>query len=785
MSEILASAKRGSVNQIKDLNDCSDRLANKCEELKQTLYWDLNKEFVDYESLHEPSLDLLAQVEDRMCEMTELKEKVENAKAQLHLSTQEFSTLKTQLDITKEILTILDTLSAFHGHLKQTRQHVKGQRFKLAAQSLIQTEQLVQVASGDEDEVKVLSSIKTEITVLREEIIYEAKKQWRFLVAFSQSPTETGLKILADGGEQSAKLVDVLDALALYGQLDNHLRQFSDQIVNLLLKPVFVSKKADKTAVLTVVDSLEADGKSSVFLRHEAKSSPTVFDRLSEVRTLLEVLDRTVFNLTSTVASCGGASVGVMIRKHLTPSLLDDVLGALDKTLPQSNMKQESPNYVTPESYSVFVAEFVDALRKISLVDSEDEARVEAYVSNLPKLCAAKQCQDALVCARELMTSNLCDTVEVEGGAVPAFDAGATTEASQTIVNEADATTPSEIESSVLDAIDANRLQPILSSPFKMPKCRVSKSIFDVMELAIQTYQAACSSQRESTGVQLVFTVRKMFELFLDVIPTYHAKILQDLPLAAALHHNNAMFLAHHITTFGVLFRNRLPDTLKNTKGGTAAASFIDLVHPLRKMAASHFLCMMNNLRTQLLETLKGAKGFFYDPENPSTKDADRTIRQIHHQLNQLAKTWRGVLPTTVYVKAMGLLLNFVVNDITSSILLLEDIAADFAFQLHQLLGGMIEKMPSLLQPEHQDHSAGEAPVTPVENLFKLVPKWQRFTELHLLLNANLTEISDRWADGKGQLAAVFSSFEVKNIIRALFENNEKRAKILKQIDSY
>jgi hypothetical protein len=36
-----------------------------------------------------------------MCEMTELKEKVENAKAQLHLSTQEFSTLKTQLDITK------------------------------------------------------------------------------------------------------------------------------------------------------------------------------------------------------------------------------------------------------------------------------------------------------------------------------------------------------------------------------------------------------------------------------------------------------------------------------------------------------------------------------------------------------------------------------------------------------------------------------------------------------------------------------------------------------------
>jgi len=53
------------------------------------------------------------------------------------------------------------------------------------------------------------------------------------------------------------------------------------------------------------------------------------------------------------------------------------------------------------------------------------------------------------------------------------------------------------------------------------------------------------------------------------------------------------------------------------------------------------------------------------------------------------------------------------------------------------------------------------------------------------VLNANLSEISDRWADGKGQLAAVFSAFEVKNVVRALFENNEKRARVLKMIDSY
>ena len=196
-------------------------------------------------------------------------------------------------------------------------------------------------------------------------------------------------------------------------------------------------------------------------------------------------------------------------------------------------------------------------------------------------------------------------------------------------------------------------------------------------------------------------------------------------------------------------------------------------------------VCRLHNL---IYIISLGAKGFLYDPVESTIQDSERTVRQIQHQLNQLANTWRGVLPDNLYVKSMGLLINFVVNDITSSILLLEDIGADFAFQLHQLFGQLIEFLPQLLRTGDQvaeDSSSSSSPTNAVDNLFKLVPKWQRFTELHLVLNANLSEISDRWADGKGQLAAVFSAFEVKNVVRALFENNEKRARVLKMIDSY
>jgi len=798
VSEILASAKRGSICQLKDLHDCSAKLSSKCHDLKQTLFWDLKKEYADFDLLHEPSCELVVQVEDRMGEMKELKEKVENAKAQLHLSTQEYSTLKTQLDITKEILDMLDRLGDFHANMKQAKSLVKSRHLRQAAESLIKTDRLLQIFLDDNEEIKVLSSVKMEITVLREEILYEAKKLWREAVVFNQTPNETTLKLITDA-ETKTGLIDALDALALYNQLEAHMKQFADQLSSLFLKPLFAfgkktSQSADKP--LFACNHDQANSAVNATLRHDCASS-SVFESLNSVSQLLGLLNGAIFVLVPTVVSCEGASLAVLLRKHLTPTLLDDALGALDKVLPQPEAKRSSTssNAVTPEAYSEHVAAFADALRSMELVDEESDARIGTYVNNLPKLCAAKQCQDALVRARDLMTSNLLDSIDIEGGESPPFDKGGTTEASHTIM---DLTAPSDMEASVLDALDSQRLQPILSSPFKMPKCRVSKCIYDLVDLAIQTYQAACLSESVSTGVQLVFAVRRMFELFLDVIPIYHAKLLEELPLAAALHHNNTMFIAHHITTFGILFKGRLPQDLKSAKGGPSAASFVDLVHPFKKMAAKDFLKTMNSLRAQLLETLKGAKGFIYDPADSTIQDSERTVCQIQHQLSQLSRTWRHVLPDNLYVKSMGLLVNFVVNDITSSILLLEDIGAEFAFQLHQLFGQLIDFLPRLLVAGDQfremesaaasSSSSSSSSLTPppaVDNLFKLVPKWQRFTELHLVLNANLSEISDRWADGKGQLAAVFSAFEVKNVVRALFENNEKRARVLKMIDSY
>ena len=57
------------------------------------------------------------------------------------------------------------------------------------------------------------------------------------------------------------------------------------------------------------------------------------------------------------------------------------------------------------------------------------------------------------------------------------------------------------------------------------------------------------------------------------------------LPQLAALHHNNCMYIAHHLLTLGHQFRPKLPEPLNQ-----GVASFVDLVPVIRQMGEKCFL---------------------------------------------------------------------------------------------------------------------------------------------------------------------------------------------------
>lgn len=115
-----------------------------------------------------------------------------------------------------------------------------------------------------------------------------------------------------------------------------------------------------------------------------------------------------------------------------------------------------------------------------------------------------------------------------------------------------------------------------------------------------------------------------------------------------------------------------------------------------------------------------------------------------------------------------------------NSLTALEDISLDAACKLNLLTTLIKDKGASLFLPvteiDNKPNNNAEA------DLHRHVPSWTRFNELCLILNGSLQEIADRWADGMGPLATEFTPNEVKQLIRALFQNTEKRAATLAKI---
>lgn len=124
--------------------------------------------------------------------------------------------------------------------------------------------------------------------------------------------------------------------------------------------------------------------------------------------------------------------------------------------------------------------------------------------------------------------------------------------------------------------------------------------------------------------------------------------------------------------------------------------------------------------------------------------------------------------------------MNSAILELTTTVTGLEDISSDDATQLGTLLSIVTAKTPELFQLEEDKPEEGGT--SPVVLLHQHVAKWNKLNELMLVLNASLHDIVDRWANGKGPLAAEVGVNDLKQLIRALFQNTDRRAAVLNKI---
>uniref|UniRef100_A0A8C5TI38 Centromere/kinetochore protein zw10 homolog n=1 Tax=Malurus cyaneus samueli TaxID=2593467 RepID=A0A8C5TI38_9PASS len=720
--------------------------------------------------------DLVAQVEGLSSNIDLLKADIENeVQRDLNVSVAEFTKLKQQLERDTLVLSILKKLQEFDTSFEKCSTALLEKKYVTAAQQLEQAQKrLSSLESRRGFELKILKALGRELMVQTQNVIYHLGQEWQKLIVWKLPPSkesssleavllsELHLHTVPPQEEDTAvpSIAAVLQALAVLGELHFKLKGFGQLLLQYILKPLISFPS------LEPVTEEQPDVFILRFKFQELaldKSSPMeVFDK---IRLVFEVLHKHLLNVPVEQPGEGRKDGTVTLAELLGELLWEELSDCLIQNCLVNSIPTDSSKLEQYKEVIESTAEFEKALKKMQFL-KEDTTALLKYACNVNSHFANKKCRDVIMAARRLMTSEIHNTVKI------------TPDSSVTPPELADPGTGdhpkihspcSLLPSETVNLGGERRLHQFTLC---LPPCRISSSVQQLVELAYHTLREASSSS-DLRCVQLFNCVRNVFQLFYEVVPTYHKENLQKLPQLAAIHHNNCMYIAQHLLTLGHQFRERSPSVLCNE-----AATFVDLVPGFRKLGVECFLAQMRVQKGEILERLSSARNFSNMDDGENYHAANKAIKQVLHQLKRLGMVWQDVLPVTVYCKAMGTLLNTALAEIVTRIAGLEDISAEDAERLYSLCRIVLEEAPRvftpLLEEAENKRYQEEVPV--------YVRKWMTFKKLMIILQANLQEIVDQWADGKGTLAEEFSAAEVKSLIRALFQNTERRAAALAKI---
>lgn len=770
VTEVLASS--GKLEK-EDLTSKISKLSRKVEETKEEVCHMINKRYNEFQPNMQESETLMGQVEEVSREINVLKSCIETEMQEdLHVAVTEYAKLKQQLERNTTVIAMLGHLKEYHNAMEEFLKALLEKKYVNAAEQLEKVRASVDALKAWKgSELPLLRALSSELTIQRENLIYHLGDEWKRLAVWKLPPSKelTGVTSflkaelhLTPGGTKEAEkspsplLSCVLQALAVQGELQHKIKLFSQVLLKYMLKPLITYPSLN-------VEVTEQPGEGTL-ISLQCVETPEEHPSPTQVYTKVLVVLRTLHSQLLDVTVREGEK-----RKKVSVILGDLIWEEMSHCIIHECLLFSIPaNSSQLEKYSVVIKEteeFELSLKEMQYL-SGDSTELLKYARDVNCHFASKKCKDVIVAARKLMTSEMHNTVKITPDSklsVPKLpNPGAGDKA------KPDAKKPRPARGDVR----LENEKQLGAKTLCLPVCRISESVEQLMELALHTLSEAVGSSSQC-ATQLFFTVRNIFQLFYDVVPTYHKENLLKFPHLAAIQHNNCMYIAHHLLTLGHQFRPHLPKPLSD-----GAATFVDLVPGFRKLGTQCFLAQLNVQRAEMLERLSTARNFANLDDTDNYTAARKAVRQVIHQLKRLGTVWQDVLPVNIYCKAMGTLLNTAISEVMARIMMLEDISTEDGENLHTLCQTVIEEGPLVFIPLPEENKnkkfQEEVPV--------YVKKWITFKELVLVLRANLQDIVDRWAEGKGPLALEFSSSEMKSLIRAVFQNTERRAAALNKI---
>lgn len=728
------------------IEDGIQKLKKKLNQLKGEIYEVVKQNYAEFQSHVDSTVSLDQRVREITSEYRRLAGRIEqDLKGRIHQTTGKRQEIDSKLHETQGRIAFVQNLVFAFQDIEASRSDLQSEKFASAASRLNKTADRLDEIEKADCNAKVFRALKSGLAEVTSELSYRLLEEWGQFVIWKpklvpEKPTLTALlsvelRVPLRGGSSLTHLDEVIAAmkqLVYEGVWEQKAVSFGKKLLKCIVEPLItnpgikaVQSQEKNILILRFVKANEnVPPGHRVFVLYD--SLLTVF---SFVRQIVPEVHQAEWMLMLGEEVCSKMTE-LTIKNHLAASI------------PKSLSELESYSEISTKT-----AEFEAKLCKTGIV--EDFHQLSDYTRNINTHFADQKCQDLLVKARSILMKPLHDTVSIKNADVSQLGKVAGT-------SEQEA---SQLKSSS-KGVDLNSLT------FAFPPCVISKSIQEFVELLYKTLKECCTSS-PSTAIQLFHTTRNMVELFCAILPSYHKSEIAEVPRIAAVQHNNCMYLAHHLITLGHQFHRKLPAPLNSE-----VVTFVDQMPFVRQLGEECFLVEMRKQCGFIAEGLRLLGGFNDVSSNGKCEEVRTGIQKSVIHITTLSQAYAEALPTEIHRKAVGTLLNSLVTEVVKSILALEDIAIDDTTELSSIIRLIVEKGPLALLLNSEE----------TEQISTYCKSWEKLRELETVLNAGLQDIVDTWDYGSGPLAQHFTGVEMRGLIKALFQNTERRATALSKI---
>ena len=302
---------------------------------------------------------------------------------------------------------------------------------------------------------------------------------------------------------------------------------------------------------------------------------------------------------------------------------------------------------------------------------------------------------------------------------------------------------------------------------FIFPSCSVSIFAIEFMQKCDQLMTEATQHQTQ-TAFDILKTIRLMLQMFISLTPFHHNVQITSVPRSVAIFYNSCLYISHCLITLGFEFRERMPAPLNSE-----VCTFIDFVPVIRNVGEQTWYDMILKQKVELKEIISPLQNSIQGMSDAKGDLVQKSFILLNSHLGELSKVWREVLPLYLVHGSIGLILNVALECCINSVLSLTDISAKDASRAANIFSLLRDRCVALFHTDSERES---------ELIGEECENWFRFTELIILLEAGLSEIRERWGEGRGPFGANFKSSEVRNFVKGSFKNSERRSELLASI---